>query len=157
MHFVRGSTMALYRGARQSPDMILRLISGLVVVASATLLIGLTVLVFAKPGVAERLFRGFASSARTHFAEQICRVLFGGSLVIYSSAMWKTDIFRLIGWFIVVTSVALMASPWQWHQRFAKQILPVFLQYMRLYAVGSFAFGAVILYAVFAPQLNGAV
>jgi hypothetical protein len=135
----------------------MHLLSGLVVVASATLLIGLTVLVFAKPRVAERFFGGFASSARTHFAEQVFRVLFGGSLVIYSSAMWQTDVFRFIGWLIVVSSVALMVFPWQWHHRFGKKILPVFIQYMRLYAVGSFAFGAVILYAVFVPQLDGAV
>jgi hypothetical protein len=137
--------------------MTMRLLSGLVVVASATLLIGLTVLVFAKPSMAERFIRGFASSARTHFAEQIFRVLFGGSLVIYSSAMWHANIFKLIGWLIVVTSVALMVFPWQWHRRFGEKILPVFIRYMRLYAVGSFAFGAVIIYAVFAPQLNGAV
>jgi hypothetical protein len=133
------------------------LLSGLVVVASATLFIGLALLVFAKPAVAERFFRGFASSARTHFSEQIFRVLFGGSLVIYSSAMWQTDIFRLIGWLIVVSSVALMIFPWQWHQRFGQKILPVFIRYLRLYAIGCFLFGAAILYAVFAPQLNGAV
>jgi uncharacterized protein YjeT (DUF2065 family) len=136
--------------------MTLRLLSGLVVVASATLLIGLTVLVFAKPRVAERFFRGFASSARTHFAEQVFRVLFGGALVVYSSAMWQTDVFKFIGWLIVISSVLLMVFPWQWHHRFAEKILPVFIQYMRLYAVGSFAFGAVILYAVFV-QLNSAV
>ena len=137
--------------------MIMQLISGLVVVASGAYFIGITVLVFAKPAVAERFFRGFASSARTHFVEQILRVLLGGSLVIYSPAMWQTDIFRLIGWVIVVSSVALMLFPWQWHHRFGKKILPVFIQHMRLYAIGTFAFGAVILYAVFAPQLKGAV
>jgi hypothetical protein len=137
--------------------MSMHLLSGLVVVASATLFVGLTVLVFAKPAVAERFFRGFASSARTHFAEQIFRLLFGGALVFYSSAMWQTDIFKLIGWLIVVSSVALMIFPWQWHQRFGQKILPVFIRYLRLYAIGCFLLGAAILYAVFAPQLNGAV
>jgi len=135
--------------------MTLHLLSGSVVVAGAAFLIGLTVLVFAKPAVAEGFFRGFASSARTHFAEQILRVLFGGSLVIYSSAMSQPDVFRFIGWAIVISSVVLVVLPWQWHHRFGKAILPVLIQHMRLYAMGSFAFGAVILYAVFASQLNG--
>ena len=137
--------------------MVIHLLSGIVVVAGATFFIGLAGLVFAKPAVAERFFMGFASSARTHFIEQILRVLFGGALVTYSSAMWQADIFRLVGWIIVVSSVALILFPWQWHHRFGKRMLPVFIQHMRLYAIGTFAFGAVILYAVFAPQLKGGV
>jgi len=137
--------------------MVMHLLSGLVVVVSATFFIGLMVLVFAKPAVAERFFMGFASSALTHSIEQMLRVLFGGSLVIYSPAMWQPDVFRLIGWAIVVSSVGLMLTPWQWHHRFGKMVLPVLIQHMRLYAIGSFAFGTVILYAVFAPQLKGAV
>lgn len=137
--------------------MTVHLLSGLVVVASAMLLIGVTVLVFTKSAVAERFFRGFASSARTHFAEQIFRVVFGGSLVIYSSAMWQTGVFRLIGWLLVVSSVVLMLLPWQWHHRFGQKILPMFIQHMWLYAIGSFAFGVAILYAVFAPKFDGAV
>lgn len=137
--------------------MVMHLLSGLVVVVSATFFIGLTVLVFAKPAVAERFLMGFASSALTHFIEQMLRVLFGGSLVIYSPAMWQTDVFRIIGWAIVVSSVGLMLIPWQWHHRFGKMVLPVLTLHMRLYAIGSFAFGAVVLYAVFAPQLKGVV
>lgn len=104
--------------------MTMHLLSGLVVVASATLLIGLTVLVFAKPVVAERFFLSFASSAQAHFVEQILRVLLGGSLVIYSSSMWQPHTFRLIEWAIVVSSVGLMLIPWQWHHRFGKKVLP---------------------------------
>ena len=134
----------------------MHLLSGIVVVASAVLLIGVAVLVFGKPAVAERFFRGFASSAGTHFSEQIFRVVFGGALVIYSSAMWQTAVFRLIGWLLVVSSVLLMLLPWQWHHRFGQKIMPRFMQYMWLYGIGSLAFGAVILYAVFKPQ-HGAV
>jgi uncharacterized protein YjeT (DUF2065 family) len=134
--------------------MIIHRLSGLVLVASGVFFIWLAALVFAKPAVAERFFMSFASSVRTHFVEQILRVLFGGSLVIYSTAMWKTDVFRLVGWAIVVSSVGLMLIPWQWHHRLGKKLLPVLIQHMRLYAIGSFAFGSVILYAVFAPQLR---
>lgn len=134
----------------------MHVLAGIVVVASALLLIGVAVLVFARPAVAERFFSGFASSARTHFAEQIFRVVFGGSLVIYSSAMWQTGAFRIVGWLLAVSSVLLMLFPWQWHHRFGQKIMPRFIQHMWLYAIGSFAFGAVILYAVFASPLHGA-
>src|SRR5262245_31749565 len=113
--------------------MVMHFVSGLVVIAGAMSFIGLAVLVFAMPAVAERFLMGFASSARTHFAEQILRVLFGGSLVFYSSSMWQSHLFRLIGWAIVVSSVALMLVPWQWHHRFGKRVLPVLTRHMRLY------------------------
>lgn len=137
--------------------MLIHFLAGLVVVASGTFFIGLTALVFAKPAVAERFFMGFASSAGTHYFEQILRVLLGGSLVIFSSAMWQTSVFRLVGWAIVVSSVALMLFPWQWHHRLGKKMLPILIQHMSLYAIGMFAFGAVILYAVLAAQFRGAV
>jgi len=134
----------------------MRFLSGLVLVARSVFFIWLTVLVFRKPRLAERFFMSFASSARTHFIEQIFRVLLGESLVIYSPAMAQTEMFRLVGWAIAVSSVGLMLIPWQWHHRFGKKVLPALIQHMRLYAFGIFAFGVVILYAVFAPQLNGA-
>jgi len=137
--------------------MIMHLLAGIILVTGSLFFICLTVLVFAKPGMAERFFRGFASSARTHLVEQILRVLFGASLVIYSTAMWQTEVFRFVGGVIVASSVALLLCPWQWHHRFAEKIFPVFIQHMRLYAIGAFAFGALILYAVFAARLRSAV
>ena len=137
--------------------MVTHLLSGLVLVASGGYFIWLTVFVFAKPVVAERFFRNFASSARTHFVEQVLRALFGGSLVIYSAAMWQAAIFRAIGWVVLVSSVGLVLIPWQWHHRFAKRVLPIFIRYMRLYAISAFVFGIIILYAIIAPQLKRAV
>src|SRR4051812_33268382 len=134
----------------------MNLLAGAVLVASSAAFICLTVVVFAKPALVERFFACFASSARTHFVEQTLRVLFGGSLVIYSTAMWQSLIFRIIGWAIVTSSVALMLIPWQWHHRLGKKLWPGLIRHLRLYAIGSFVFGAVILYAVFAPQFRGA-
>jgi hypothetical protein len=137
--------------------MVARLLSALVLVASGVYVVWLTVLVFAKPAAAERFFMSFANSARTHFIEQILRLLVGASLVIYSSVMWQSDVFRFIGWAIVVSAVALMLFPWQWHQRFGRKILPTFIKYMRLYAIAALAFGALILYAVLAPHLKSSI
>lgn len=133
------------------------LLSEIVVVVSALLLIGVALLVLGRPVVAERFIRGFASSVRTHFAEQIFRVVFGGSLVIYSSAMWQAGAFRLIGWLLVISSTVLMILPWQWHRRFGQRIMPRLIQYLWLYAIGSFAFGTIILYAVITPKLHDAL
>jgi hypothetical protein len=125
-------------------------VAAVVVVAFGLLLIVLTGVAFAKPAIAERFLLRFASSARTHYVEQIFRLVIGAALVVFSPAMWQPTMFWLIGWAIVVSSGALMCIPWQWHHRFGERMLPIVVRHLRLYAVGSLAFGALLLYGVFA-------
>lgn len=132
-----------------STDMAMNIPAGIVIVVFAVFLIGLTGVVFATPGLAERFFMSFASSARTHFAEQAIRLLFGASLVVLSPTMWQANMFRILGWAVVTTSVGLMLLPWRWHHRFATRALPRIVRHMRLFAAGLFAFGALLRYGVF--------
>jgi hypothetical protein len=106
--------------------------------------------VFVRPALAERFFKSFASSARAHYTEQVFRLLIGASIVVFSPAMWQSDWFRLVGWVIVVTAVGLLLVPWRWHHRFGELAMPLVLRHMSLYAAGLFAFGAVLLYGVYA-------
>jgi hypothetical protein len=73
----------------------------------------------------------------------------GAALVVLSPAMWQPNVFRLVGWAIAVSSAALMCVPWQWHHRFGERVLPMVIRHLRLYAVGGFAFGLLVLYGVF--------
>jgi len=125
-------------------------VAAVVVVAFGLLLIILTGVALAKPALAERFLIRFASSARTHYIEQIFRLVIGAALLVLSPAMWQPTMFRLVGWAIVVSSAALMCVPWQWHHRFGERMLPIVVRHLRLYAVGSLAFGALLLYGVFA-------
>jgi hypothetical protein len=124
--------------------------AAVIVVGFGFLLIVLTVVAFAKPAIAERFLMRFASSARTHYAEQMFRLLIGAALVLVSPAMWQPTMFWLVGWAIVVSSAALVCVPWQWHHRFGEWMLPIVVRHLRLYALGSLAFGGLLLYGVFA-------
>jgi len=126
------------------------LAAAIVVVAFGLVLIAFTVLVFTRQAIAERFLTRFASSARAHYVEQIFRLLIGAALVVYSPAMWRQTVFWLVGWAIVISSVALMLAPWQWHHRFGERVRPILVRYLRLYAAGAFALGALLLYGVFA-------
>ena len=123
-------------------------VAGAILVAFGFFLVGLTVVVFAKPAVAERFFMSFASSARTHYTEQIVRLLIGASLVIRSGAMWQPKVFWLVGWGIVVSSLVLILTPWQWHDRFGEEVRPMLIRHMKLFAVGLLAFGVLLIYGV---------
>ena len=127
-------------------------VAAVVVVAFGLFLIALTGVAVAKPAIAERFVTAFASSARTHYAEQILRLLIGAALVVLAPTMWQPKIFWLLGWAVVMSSVALMCVPWQWHHRFAERVLPTVVAHLQLCAVGPFVFGALLLYAVFAGE-----
>jgi hypothetical protein len=134
----------------------MNLLARIVVILFGLFLIGLAGLVFAKPMHAENFFSSFASSARTHYVEQILRLLIGASLIVLSPTMWHSGVFRLIGWAIVIPSVVLLLIPWQWHHRFGERVLPMLVRHMRLYAVGLLSFGALILFGAFYAQSRGA-
>lgn len=122
------------------------------IVAFGLFLIGLTGVIFATPALAERFVMSFASSARAHYVEQTLRLLIGASLVVLSPDMWQTNMFRLIGWAIAVSSAVLLLIPWQWHHRFGTRVLPMIVRHMRLYGVGVLGFGALLLYGVFSSS-----
>jgi len=124
--------------------------AAVVVVAFGLLLIAFPGVAFAKPAIAERFLTAFATSARTHYVEQVVRLLIGAALVVRSPIMWQPKMFWLVGWAIFVSSAVLLCVPWQWHHRLGERVLPVLVRHLRLYAVGSFVFGALLLYGVLA-------
>jgi hypothetical protein len=129
-------------------------VATIVVLAFGLLLIAFTGVAFTNPVTAERFLKRFASSARTHYVEQVFRILVGAALLVLSPAMWQSKMFWFVGWSILVSSVALLCVPWRWHHRFGKWVGPILFRHLRLYAVGSFAFGALLLYGVFAGSGN---
>ena len=125
-------------------------VAAVVVVVFAFSLITFTGVAFAKPARAERFLMAFATSAGTHYVEQVVRILVGAALVVLSSTMWQPTMFRLFGWAIVVSSAALICVPWQWHDRLGRRARPMLVRYLKVYAVGAFALGVLLLYGVFA-------
>ena len=53
------------------------LLAQTVIIGFAVFILGVTVVVFAKPALAERFFMAFASSARAHYTEQAFRLSIG--------------------------------------------------------------------------------
>ena len=125
-------------------------VAAVVVVVFGLSLIAFTGVAFAKPARAERFLTAFASSARTHYIEQVFRILIGAALVVLSSTMWQPKMFWLFGWAIVISSAALICVPWQWHDRLGERLRPMLVRHLKLYAVGALALGVLLLYGLFA-------
>jgi hypothetical protein len=127
------------------------LVGVIVVVAFGLFLIGLTGIVFIRPAVAERFFMAFASSAKAHYTEQALRLTIGASLVVTAPTMRQPSMFRIIGWAIIISSIVLILTPWQWHHRFGTHVLPRVIRFMKLFAIGLLLFGVLLIYGVFGP------
>lgn len=126
----------------------MNVVAEIIIVAFALFLLGLTVVTFVKPAIVERFFMAFASSARTHYTEQVVRLLIGASLVVTSSTMWQPKLFRFIGWAIVLSSLSLLLTPWRWHYRFGEKVRPILIPRMKLFVLCLCAFGALLLYGI---------
>ena len=127
---------------------IVSLLSGIVVVGFCLFLIGLAVVIATTPSLAERFLRSFASSAPAHYTEQGLRLLVGAAIINFASSMWYPELFKLFDWLIVVSTVGLLLTPWQWHHKFGTWVMPHVIRRMRSFALGAAALGAFILYGV---------
>ena len=92
---------------------IIDLLSGVVILLFCVYLIGLAILIVLQPKRAERFFGSFASSARTHFAEQAARLIVGIEVVVLAPPMWYSNLFTIFGGILIVPSIGLMLISWQ--------------------------------------------
>ena len=123
-------------------------LSGGVVLGFGLFLIGLAVLVAARPSLAERFLSSFASSAQAHYSEQLGRLTVGAAMTHFAHFMWFPYVFKLFGWVLVISAIGLLVIPWQWHHAFATKVMPPVIRHMRLFALSASALGAFILYGM---------
>ena len=124
-------------------------LAGVVVVTTGLWLVGFALLIVVAPVRAERFLKSFASSARTHYTEQVLQLIAGSGIVAFSFQMRFPDLFKIFGWLIVVTAIGLLLVPWQWHRRFGQWAIPLAIRHIKLYALGSFVLGTLILLSMF--------
>ena len=127
---------------------IVHILSGAVVAAFGLFLIGLAGVIVFAPSRAERFFRGFASSALTHYTEQAVRLIVGAAIVAFAGSMRHPEVFTFFGWLMLVSTAGLLLIPWQWHHKFSAAVMPPVYRHMRLFAAGAFVLGAIVLYSV---------
>lgn len=126
----------------------INLFASILVLLTGLYLVGLAAVSLLAPGRASHFLLGLAGSAPAHYLELLLRFVAGGAIVLYAPHMLFSDFFVLFGWTIVITTIALLAVPWQWHQRFARQAVPHAVRNLGLVGIASLAFGGFVLVAV---------
>lgn len=116
-----------------------------IIILAGFYLLGLAGLAFAAPARAARFLGSFASSASAHYLELAIRLAVGAALLQYALHMLYPSLFLLIGWVLVITTILLLAIPWQWHHRIAKRAVPLATAQLGLFGLGSAVFGGFVL------------
>ena len=127
---------------------IIDLLSGVVILLFCAFLIGLAIVIVLKPKRAEQFISSFASSARTHYTEQVARLIVGIAIVVLAPSMWYSNLFIIFGGILIVTSLGLMLIPWQWHHKYGEWTIPLALRYRKVFALGAFSLGVLVLYSL---------
>lgn len=128
-------------------------LAGGVVFAGGVWLVGLAVALIGWPEPTGRFLRGFASTPRAHYTEQLLRLAAGWALITYAPRMRFPVVFTGFGWIMVISVIGLLLLPWRWHKRFAETVVPIALRFIRLYALGALLLGCLLLYSLL-PEMT---
>lgn len=101
------------------------------------------------PKKARATLRKAGSTNFINYAEITIRMIPATALVIYAEHSKFPDIFKIFGWFMLVTSVVLYFVPKQLHHNFSNKAADTLKPlYFQLIAPFSFIIGIVIIYNV---------
>ncbi len=120
-----------------------------VVVLFGLFLIGVGLLMLFAPDKAREYIRKAGSTNFINYFEITVRMIPAAAMVIYSDLSLYPLAFKLLGWFMIVTSLVLYLVPRKLHHRYAlfcaDLLKPAF---MRLTSPFSMLFGCAVIYSV---------
>ena len=131
----------------------MKIVAGIITLLFGLSLITLLIITLLNKKFATTFLSSFASSAKTHYIEQLLRLIAGLGVLTYSDSMLLPDLFGIFGWVLTATSALLVIMPWKWHNKFGKRAMPFVIRNLILYAVSASILGLVIVYCVIAPLI----
>jgi hypothetical protein len=87
--------------------------------AAGLWLIGVGALMALLPNTALRVLRLTASTRTINNTEQGLRLIAGIAILLRSPASKLPQVFEIVGWFIVLSSLVLLVLPLKWHSAYA--------------------------------------
>lgn len=122
-------------------------VAGFIVIMFGIFILATGFLMLFMPEKARELLRKFASTSIINYAEITIRLVVGIALFLYSDVCKYPEVFKLFGWFMIVTALILYVVPRRIHHKFstgsADVIKPV---YFRCISPFAFVFGIFIIY-----------
>lgn len=120
-----------------------------IVIAFAVFIISVGFLMLLTPQKAREILKKAGSTPLINYGELILRMIPAVGLILYATFSKFPQIFSLLGWFMLGTSVLLMLLPRKYHHAYALKSADL-LTPARIRAIAplSFIFGGFLLYAI---------
>jgi uncharacterized membrane protein YfcA len=100
------------------------------------------------PQKANDYLRKFGSTNFINYTELFIRILIGVAIIYASDISKFPDIFKIFGWFMVISGIILCCVPRRIHHNFSVQAAETLKPfYFQLISPFSFLFGAAIVYS----------
>jgi hypothetical protein len=94
-------------------------IAYLLLLLSATWLLGVSLFILLRPQLALTYLGKFASTNLINYSELSLRMMAGIAFLQYADASRSPRLFVIVGWFLVVTAGILFCTPRRWHAAYA--------------------------------------
>ena len=125
------------------------IIARYIVLLFGSFLIGVGLLMLIKPGKAREYLRKAGSTNLINYTEITIRMIPAAGLVLYAEYSKFPEIFKYLGWFMILTSLVLYFVPRRLHQRYALKcadiLTPVLIKIISPFSI---FFGSAVIYAV---------
>ncbi len=119
------------------------------VIVFGIFLIGVGFLMLFSPHKVGAILKKAGSTNLINYAEITIRMIPAAALVVYAGDSKFPDFFKILGWFMLMTSVVLYFVPKSLHHAYALKWAGIIKPpYFRLIAPFSMGFGACLIYAV---------
>ncbi|NNE03051.1 MAG: hypothetical protein HKN52_07785 [Eudoraea sp.] len=120
-----------------------------IIILFGLFLITVGFLMLLAPKKAREIIKKAGSTPLINFGELTIRMIPAIAMIAYASLSKYPEFFKLLGWFMVITSVLLLLIPRKYHHSYAlwcaSFLTPI---YIRSIAPFSFLFGYFMLYSV---------
>lgn len=115
-----------------------------------TFFIGVGFLMLIKPERSRAILRKAGSTNFINYAEITIRMIPAVGLILSADNSKFPDIFKIIGWFMLCTSLVLYFVPRQFHHNFSLKAADILKPlYFQMISPFSFLFGSLLIYSVF--------
>ncbi len=120
-----------------------------IIIAFGLFLIGAGLIMLFAPQKARQILRKAGSTNVINYAEITIRMIPAAGLILYADYAKYPEPFKLLGWFMLITSLVLYFVPRQIHHNFSLKSAEILKPlYFQLISPFSFLFGGTLIYAV---------
>lgn len=103
-----------------------------------------------KPSTARATLRKAGSTAFINYAEITLRMIPAAGLILVAENSKFPDVFKIVGWFMLLTSFILYFVPRKLHHQFSNQCADIFQPiYFQLISPFALLIGLLIIYSVY--------